>query len=628
MEHPMAATEYPLTRADFDRCRWQEVITGAQKSECFSYCMECHKKLRAAIEAKDEAAKAVFTVLLVVTDVDLRPDNASEPFGARFATSIARSTETGDLTDAQFAILQELALTVADPEMRARLCDLVWTAKRGSHLLAREAVRAYLESATVLEDPESWTHCEARMRRAVRLGRSLGAASAEHLSAVAHVEAVLMRLNGEDPSFLSNRLMELLQAVRKGDPAQYIPLAEKAARRAESEGGDGFRRARHYWECAAEWYRLAGDEAGRRTALVAAAETHVKQAEAAAVLPRERSPHLSAAGHLQRAIHALRKIGGESAVERARVLYRRMVEHQTKSTAEMVSVEHTVDFTTFVEFADTAVGGRPLDEALQRTAWLVNPAPVGELRAQVERMFAASPINALFATTTLGPTGKIVAQRPQFESTGDAREAATVAEMHRHATRHRLFVAQGYLVSAIQKIRSEHQVRLEDFYAITLSSSFVPPGRELTVARGLLAGFQGDLIVSTHLLIPQIEESIRVHLGAIGAITSGFNRQNLQNEFDLNTTLYLPELEQLYDPDSIFDLRGLLVEHHGSNLRNMMAHGLLNDQQLQTDAALYLWGLTLRLCVMMLPRESDPASTEDVTPPDDPASAHSAQEER
>ena len=89
------------------------------------------------------------------------------------------------------------------------------------------------------------------MRRAVRLARSLGGGgSAEFGRAVAHVEAVLAKYDGEDPSFLSCRLMELLQQVKQGDPAKYAALAAKAAVRAESKSE--FRRARHYWECAAE----------------------------------------------------------------------------------------------------------------------------------------------------------------------------------------------------------------------------------------------------------------------------------------------------------------------------------------------------------------------------------------
>jgi len=40
----------------------------------------------------------------------------------------------------------------------------------------------------------------------------------------------------------------------------------------------------------------------------------------------------------------------------------------------------------------------------------------------------------------------------------------------------------------------------------------------------------------------------------------------------------------------------LLVEHYGSNLRNLMAHGLLNHDAFYSRPIVYLWWLVLRLC--------------------------------
>ena len=62
-----------------------------------------------------------------------------------------------------------------------------------------------------------------------------------------------------------------------------------------------------------------------------------------------------------------------------------------------------------------------------------------------------------------------------------------------------------------------------------------------------------------------------------------------------------------------FYLQGLLVEHHGSNLRNEMAHGLLDDGQMGTEECMYLWALTLRLCCMRL-REQELPADEPITP--------------
>ena len=137
----MPATEHPLTKADFDRIDWEALLDKSEKREAFNYSMEFLKPLR---EAVDATATAVYTVLFVVTDVELRADNADEPFGTKFARATARTTVPWDLTDDQFTILRELAPDIKDAEMRARVCDLVWTVKRGNIGLARLAVAAYL----------------------------------------------------------------------------------------------------------------------------------------------------------------------------------------------------------------------------------------------------------------------------------------------------------------------------------------------------------------------------------------------------------------------------------------------------------------------------------------------------
>ena len=48
------------------------------------------------------------------------------------------------------------------------------------------------------------------------------------------------------------------------------------------------------------------------------------------------------------------------------------------------------------------------------------------------------------------------------------------------------------------------------FYLIDqCNSKFIPKEREYIFAKGLYAGFQNDFILSSHLLIPQIENSLK-----------------------------------------------------------------------------------------------------------------------
>jgi hypothetical protein len=83
-----------------------------------------------------------------------------------------------------------------------------------------------------------------------------------------------------------------------------------------------------------------------------------------------------------------------------------------------------------------------------------------------------------------------------------------------------------------------------------------------------------------------------------GIITSGLNYSGVQNEHNLNSTLYRPEIASIFDENTLFDLKCLLVEHAGSNLRNRMAHGLISDSEFLSPLMSYMWWFTLRLCCL------------------------------
>jgi hypothetical protein len=59
----------------------------------------------------------------------------------------------------------------------------------------------------------------------------------------------------------------------------------------------------------------------------------------------------------------------------------------------------------------------------------------------------------------------------------------------------------------------------------------------------------------------------------------------------------MPELEQIFGPDIAFDLRGILIERFGGNMRNEFAHGLMPEGAFYQPTAAYLWWLVLHLCV-------------------------------
>jgi hypothetical protein len=120
-------------------------------------------------------------------------------------------------------------------------------------------------------------------------------------------------------------------------------------------------------------------------------------------------------------------------------------------------------------------------------------------------------------------------------------------------------------------------------------------------ARGLLHGLNGDYPSAVALLIPQLEQLIRLQLKSCGAQTLFVHPETgVETEKGLGTLLEMAEANSTLGESLVFELRALLVEKEGANLRNHLAHGLITDSEAWSAYAVYAWSLALRMAVVPL----------------------------
>jgi hypothetical protein len=145
-------------------------------------------------------------------------------------------------------------------------------------------------------------------------------------------------------------------------------------------------------------------------------------------------------------------------------------------------------------------------------------------------------------------------------------------------------------------IINEHPIRWRDLVLLVSDNPFIPSGHEGIYLRGIQSGFFGDWLAAMHLLIPQLEASFRYVFQQRDIVTSKLEQNGIQKERDLNELLWMPEFEDIFGANLTFDLRGILIESFGCNMRNESAHGLMPEGAFYQPAAVYLWWLALRLC--------------------------------
>jgi len=250
-----------------------------------------------------------------------------------------------------------------------------------------------------------------------------------------------------------------------------------------------------------------------------------------------------------------------------------------------------------VKAARAAVEHCSIEEAITQIALMAEPPKKVDLRAEVEKSAKDFPLVHLISGVSFNDKGRVVARtEPVIASDKETQNAGTLAHMIVNCVRHQAMLGIAGIEAAREVLYRRCKQDASIFDELVTMNPFVPPGREEVFIRGLKAGLRGDQLVCAHLLIPQIENSVRVNMERNGLLVTRLTNEQLQKEHDLNTLLYKRETERVFGEDLVFTMRVLLVEEVGANFRNKLAHGLLDSEQFQGGIVNYLWALTIRLC--------------------------------
>lgn len=593
-------SRFSVTAADIRRYDWQERLAQHPRRECRSYYevfVPCAKECEAA---SDDLGRRVYSLLQAVASFCPNYDASGNPYGpARVDLDGTRSLMAEDLTDDDLQALRGILEEIADPEYRARTGDVLWECKR-DYKAAQIAVRAFLESAELHKTDDLWPPYTERLERAAQLSAKLGFGKPLHQEVIAAVEAAIKEFeNNLKSGLLCHRLMLAALAHDVADTARYAALSERRARELALAGESDF--SHRYWELAGQWFRKAKNESEVQRCQLAAVEGLVAATEKS--LEKNKLGFGDAAHWMGQAVEELRQAKADPI--RIKEVHRRFLELQKRSLDEMGPMELNVDEIPGFREAEQQtqkaavahVHGCVFEEAVARLARIGKPTNVVALRKRMEEQSKQFIWDKIIGSSALDHSGKVADKLPPtgFMS-AEVEETTMRKKMVQNAREVQWQIAVVWRIEPARvTILSGHGIRRRDLFFLVAGNPFIPSGHEGIYVRGLQAGFFGDWLTAVHLLIPQVEASLRHVFQQHGAVTSTLV-EGIQQERDLNQLLWMPEMEQIFGADVAFDLRGILIERFGHNMRNESAHGLMPEGAFYQPASVYLWWLVLRLC--------------------------------
>jgi len=553
-------------------------------------------------DAGDDLGYRVYSLLAAVALFCANYDAEGNPYGAYFTSPTGqRSLIAEDLSDADLDALAGIVNEISDSDFRARVADILWECRR-DHKMAEVAVHAFLKAADAVKTDELWPPYVERLERAANLAARIGFGKPLHEQVLRVVDSGIKEFEDNQKAGLRcERLMRISFAHKASDAERYANLSEKLAKKFAEAGNWDF--SQTYWESAQAWYGRGKETEQAHRCGLAAAECLVSKAEAGLADKKLGAPF--AAHWMGAGVEALRQARADS--KRINDIHRRFLDLQQEALGALNPMELKVDeipgFRENEAKVRTAavahVSGYAFERAVVRLAHIAKPTDVEQLREQIRKQSEEFIWSKIVETEALDHTGKIADKIPPSGFGPDDIEDDALRK--RMVLQSNEFGWQLPVAWRIEPARlailKEHPIRRRDLFFLVAYNPFIAPGHEGIYVRGLQAGFFGDWLVAAHILIPQIEASIRHVFQQHGIVTSTLESDETQKERDLNQLLWMPEMEKIFGPDITFDLRGILIERFGANMRNESAHGLMPESAFYQPTVVYLWWLVLRLCV-------------------------------
>lgn len=254
-----------------------------------------------------------------------------------------------------------------------------------------------------------------------------------------------------------------------------------------------------------------------------------------------------------------------------------------------------IDLSQIKERAEEIVEKDNFLDALLSLANIKSWIDIEKIKNNVENSLVSNPLQFAFSIQRVKNSGRDIIVRPSynFHDKNDIRneEVFRCMMVDEYIGNVKMF-AIGCLIPAIKVIQQHHPI-FEDFLNIVEGSRLVEQNRLQIVATGFYTGFNFQVIESIHILAPQMENFVRVFLKDMNAVT---HNPEDNNEYGLSTLIEKDELKNCFSVDQIFEIKSLLCDKFGPNIRNEVAHGLIVDDEID-PVSIYIWWWFFRFFV-------------------------------
>ncbi|MFI3547289.1 DUF4209 domain-containing protein [Mammaliicoccus sciuri] len=271
---------------------------------------------------------------------------------------------------------------------------------------------------------------------------------------------------------------------------------------------------------------------------------------------------------LEKAMKHYSEIGEREKINEMKILVKKTYEEYEKSN-EMSLIKSTIEFSK--EEIDKVIDSfisSDVQMSLDKIAYSNHLIPkITIIEDQVDKLSKEFPLQDFISKSLLSDGKKIV------ENTTE--EDNKTINFNSNYMIHLNINVELVLKAIFDKLILEFEISTEDFMQKFNRWELLDKKNIPFIEHGISRFLEKDYLSALHILVPQFESTVRRMFSKAGYSTTSIRKGNTQQEVTFNEFLLRDDVKSAFGNDVHKLIQIVMVEQSGLNLRNEIAHGLI-----------------------------------------------------
>ncbi|NBI67901.1 DUF4209 domain-containing protein [Pseudoflavonifractor sp. 60] len=505
-----------------------------------------------------------------------------------------RTFSMDDIQASDIETIEPVANEVSSIWIQAQLFDILWILSK-NYQYGRYSVSAYLKWFEQAFNPNEWVECHQTICRALDISKQLGKTSQEYKQVRKMIDDAIHKMDGTDPLFLSINLIQLVYPDASNECVEkYLQVINKIVHQRITEGNENISLVEETFSVQRGLLKRLKRNAGIDESNLAQGDYYEKYADRLL----ERNDELRAIVLLKKACSIYAKVDRKKLlVVRAQI---KALQQSTIGNMKSIPIEYDVN--PLHEYISQLFSGLSLQETIVQLGRLVQFCEVEETARKVIEEQHEFIFKSMFSNAILNKHGQITEIIPPLD-VENPRENPDLFHKHMvHFVSERRHLGESIALKFAYKfLRDAGPFSSTDLDFLVCDNPIIPDGREEIIKTGLYLGLSGELYSAMHILLPQMEHTIRNLVDLCGDTITFLKDDGTEEYKPLSQLFRSDKLHECYNDDIIFTFQSIMDERAGENLRNLNAHGLLDPNIGNSESAFYFLCLVIKFLSLYSP---------------------------